>query len=246
MSEEIKEQIKETKKLPRCVSVYNRLFSMIAEGEFTEEKLPTEPELAKQMGVSRTTLRQALSLLQEDGMIKNIQGKGNFILRTSPKHKKGLEALESPIFSVLNLPVEEMEIEFRLETGAEYSNKVLERKTAVVVYADIWYKSQGKGVAYTLAIVPIETILEENIDLSEEQGLLQYLTEGIYQKAKYTQLHFMQSGLDHFYEMKYEISEKKQVYLLQEAIYSKNKYPIAYQKHYIPMENAHITVVRKK
>ncbi|MDK4492204.1 GntR family transcriptional regulator, partial [Fusobacterium necrophorum] len=157
--------------------IYNRLFSMIEAGEFSlVGKLPTEPKLAKQMGVSRTTLRQALYLLQEDGIIKNIQGKGNFIIGTVQKWEKGLESLENPVYSVLNMPVEEMEIEFRLETGAEYSNKVLERKSSVVLYADIWYKSQGKGVAYTLSILPIETILEEKIDLSDEKKLLKYLT----------------------------------------------------------------------
>lgn len=247
MSEEVKRMISEKKKLPRCVAVYNLLFSMIKEGEFIqEEKLPTEPELAKKMGVSRTTLRQALSLLQEDGMIKNIQGKGNFIIGSVEKCDKGLETLEQPVRSSLNLLIDEMEIEFRLETGAEYSNKVLERKTTVVVYADIWYKHQGEAIAYTLSILPIETILEENIDLSQEKKLLQFLTEVVYQKARYSELQLMQSGMDNFYEMKYEIGKEKNIYLLQEALYSKNKYPIVYQKHYIPMSCSHISIIRKK
>lgn len=247
MFEEGKETIAEKKKIPRCVTVYNQLFSMIKEGEFIqEEKLPTEPELAKKMGVSRTTLRQALSLLREDGMIKNIQGKGNFIIGSVEKCDRGLEVLEQPVVTALNLPIDEMEIEFHLETGAEYSNKVLERKTAVVVYADIWYKHQGEAVAYTLSILPIETILEENIDLAQEENLLQFLTEGLYQKAKYSELQVMQSEMDNFYEMKYEICKDENIYLLQEALYSKNKYPIVYQKHYIPVSGAHISIVRKK
>ena len=67
------EYINGNKKIPRCVAVYDKLYEMIKEGEFShEERLPTEPELAKIMGVSRMTLRQALSLLQEDGIIKTV------------------------------------------------------------------------------------------------------------------------------------------------------------------------------
>ena len=81
-----------TKKIPRCVAVYNKLFQMIKDGEFVQDsRLPTEPELAKTMGVSRTTLRQALAFLQEDGIIKNMQGKGNFVMKSGVKIEKGIQ-----------------------------------------------------------------------------------------------------------------------------------------------------------
>mgnify|MGYP003517847627 CR=1 FL=1 len=55
----------------RYVKVYNKLFKMINEGTFPKgSRLPSEPNLAKSLGVSRTTLRQALSLLKDDGLIK--------------------------------------------------------------------------------------------------------------------------------------------------------------------------------
>ena len=57
---------------------------MITLGEFSKnDRLPSEPDLARDLGVSRTTLRQALTLLQEDGLIKIIRGKGNFITKDS-------------------------------------------------------------------------------------------------------------------------------------------------------------------
>ena len=58
-------------------SVYDKLYKMIIDGEYPlNSKLPSEPELAKSFGVSRMTLRQALALLQDDGLVKNIRGKG--------------------------------------------------------------------------------------------------------------------------------------------------------------------------
>ena len=66
MTEKLKQLVNGEKKIPRCVEVYDKLFEMIKDGEFIQDsRLPTEPELAKAMGVSRTTLRQALAFLRK-------------------------------------------------------------------------------------------------------------------------------------------------------------------------------------
>ncbi|MFJ3815259.1 GntR family transcriptional regulator [Streptomyces sp. NPDC090056] len=46
------------------------------------ERLPSEPRLAAQYKVSTPTLRNALALLQAEGLIEKIHGKGNFIRRS--------------------------------------------------------------------------------------------------------------------------------------------------------------------
>ncbi|MCD8012745.1 MAG: substrate-binding domain-containing protein [Lachnospiraceae bacterium] len=48
-------------------------------GPLGDQKLPTEAELAHTYGVSRQTVRQALSLLLREGMIVKRQGSGTFI-----------------------------------------------------------------------------------------------------------------------------------------------------------------------
>ena len=234
------------KKIPRCVSIYNKLFEMIKNGEFMEEsRLPTEPELAKVMGVSRTTLRQALALLQEDGIIKNIHGKGNFIIKSGIKLEKGLEILNHPIYSSILEEIDEVEIEFKIEPSSDYTIKVLERKTPVVIFVDRWYKSKGRAIAYTLSIIPVETISEEGIELSDKNQLLEYIDKIIYQKAKHSslKLNFSESG--NISAMKYVISESEKFYLLAEIIHIKNKYPVLYNKHYIPVEIGNIVIDRR-
>ncbi len=49
------------------------------------DKLPPERELAKQFGVSRTSIREALRTLEILGVTESIQGSGNFITRNCGK-----------------------------------------------------------------------------------------------------------------------------------------------------------------
>lgn len=52
----------------------------IAQGVYRPgTQLPTEPELVQMLGVSRTVVREALRLLEDDGLITRRHGKGTFV-----------------------------------------------------------------------------------------------------------------------------------------------------------------------
>jgi GntR family transcriptional regulator len=59
--------------------VRDDLLSRIASGRIQPgAKLPPEPELAEEMGVSRPTLREALRSLEEDGFVTRTSGAGTY------------------------------------------------------------------------------------------------------------------------------------------------------------------------
>jgi GntR family transcriptional regulator len=58
-------------------------------------KLPSEPELAKMLGVSRATLREAMRAFEEQGLIRRRQGVGTFVVRHQQVIETGVEVLES-------------------------------------------------------------------------------------------------------------------------------------------------------
>jgi GntR family transcriptional regulator len=60
-----------------------------------ESRLPSEPELAQRMGVSRATLREAMRAFEGQGMIRRRQGVGTFVEAKVPVLDSGLEVLES-------------------------------------------------------------------------------------------------------------------------------------------------------
>src|SRR6478609_5617562 len=49
-------------------------------GEFgSGDRLPGEPELARSLGVSRSSLRAAIALLEEDGLVRRLHGSGTYV-----------------------------------------------------------------------------------------------------------------------------------------------------------------------
>jgi GntR family transcriptional regulator len=62
------------------LSVRERLVGLIAGGRWRPgERLPSEPKLARDLGVSRATLRDALRSLEEDGFVTREHGAGTFV-----------------------------------------------------------------------------------------------------------------------------------------------------------------------
>lgn len=77
------------------LQVIDRMKKDIAAGVYKErEKLPSEFELSKTLGVSRATLREALRLLEEDNIIVRRHGVGTFV-SPRPVFTSGIEQLTS-------------------------------------------------------------------------------------------------------------------------------------------------------
>jgi len=72
-------------------SVRDELAARIASGRLAPgAKLPAEPELADELGVSRPTLREALRSLEEDGFVTRTRGAGTYATRR-PRLRNNLD-----------------------------------------------------------------------------------------------------------------------------------------------------------
>jgi GntR family transcriptional regulator of arabinose operon len=63
-----------------------RLRADIRNGKYTQgERLPSENELAAQTGYSRQTVRQAMSVLENEGLTSRVQGSGTYVRSAVPR-----------------------------------------------------------------------------------------------------------------------------------------------------------------
>jgi len=78
---------------PLPIVVRNRILELIHTHIFAQgDKLPSEPRLAKKLNVGRTSLREALRLLEEEGYVRRRPGVGTFI--TVPRSVSVVSRLE--------------------------------------------------------------------------------------------------------------------------------------------------------
>jgi GntR family transcriptional regulator, trehalose operon transcriptional repressor len=68
----------------KYISIYHKLIEQIEKGIFTVgSKIPSEKSLMEQFDVSRDTIRKSLQMLEQNGYINKVKGKGSFILDTA-------------------------------------------------------------------------------------------------------------------------------------------------------------------
>ena len=128
------------------------------------QRLPSEPDLAKQLGVSRATLRDAMRTFETQGLIRRRQGSGTFVVGKVKALDSGLEVLESVEtlakrmgleISVSNLSVEQLAAD---EHMAE--NLGLDAGTPVLCVRRV-IRADTRPVAYLVDTLP-ENVLHLN------------------------------------------------------------------------------------
>lgn len=121
------------------------------------QRLPSEPELAKQLGVSRATLREAMRSFETQGLIRRRQGSGTFVVGKMQALDSGLEVLESleTMAKRLELEVSVSDLSIEPATADEELAKLLDvsvgdalTRVRRVVRAD------NRPVAYLVDILP--------------------------------------------------------------------------------------------
>lgn len=100
---------------PLSLRVHRDLSSRIARGEFAAgDQLPTEKKLAEAYGVSRAVVREAVSVLRADGLVRVRHGAGVFCLGARQVPYTGLQ----PDISSLTDAIETLELRLSIECEA--------------------------------------------------------------------------------------------------------------------------------
>lgn len=129
-------------------------------------KLLSEPKLAKELSVSRATLREAMRTFETRGLLRRQQGVGTFVTRPSQVIESGLEILESieRMAERIGLPVAMGEIEGSICIADEIIAKNLE----VVAGSEVFCVSrvimaEERPVAFLVDTLPLNYLRPEDV-----------------------------------------------------------------------------------
>ena len=144
------------------------------------DQLLSEPELAKQMGVSRATLREVLRSFAERGLLIRRQGVGTFVTSRIPILETGLEVLESleKLADRLNLQTEiaYLDIQERFATPKECLGLARAEPLEVLAVTRT-ITMEGESVADLLDVVPLTYLCSNDLGDNFRGSVLDILLE---------------------------------------------------------------------
>jgi GntR family transcriptional regulator len=144
------------------------------------ERLPSEPELARQLGVSRATLREAMRTYETQGMIRRRQGSGTYVTHPSQIIESGLEVLESieTLAERIGLPVTMGELRVKRHPANEDETRVLGLMPGLeVVNISRVILAEGRAVAYLVDILPADLLKEGELSVGFTGSVLDLLLQ---------------------------------------------------------------------
>lgn len=125
------------------------------------ERLPAEPDLAKSMGVSRATLREAMRSFEGQGLIRRRQGVGTFVVRQTQVIDTGLEVLESIETMAGKIGLEVAMGDLRIEeihANLEQAESLQVEMTTPLVKVSRVIHAEQRPVAYLIDILPLDIL----------------------------------------------------------------------------------------
>lgn len=156
------------KSLPLAQQVVNEILTGI-EGDGlvrADGMLPSEAELSQRFKVSRATIREALSRLEQKGVVARRHGVGTFVITPPPVIEAGLEQLESLDTLARRIGLEthmgEAVIEEREATPHEAACLQVALATQVLSVARVIMTGE-RPVAYLVDVVPAALLQKQNL-----------------------------------------------------------------------------------
>jgi GntR family transcriptional regulator len=143
-------------------------------------RLISEPELAKQLGVSRATLREAMRTFETQGLIRRRQGAGTFVVGRVPVMDAGLEVLESletmarrqnMAITVSDLSIEQVDISPDQTMGLSVEPGACLTRIRRVMRADT------RPVAYLIDTLPENILRIDHLPQGFNGSVLDFLLE---------------------------------------------------------------------
>ncbi|MBS4210401.1 GntR family transcriptional regulator [Bacillus sp. FJAT-50079] len=226
-------------KRPLYLNVYDELLLRITKGEYpVGSRLPSEPDLASKLGISRSTLRQALALLQDDGLVRNIRGKGNFVIDSFYKQQDAvpLDKLSNPMHKCHTSRFDRIDLDYRFDIDTEYTKKILKRDSSKVVALERFYRKENVLIAYAFTFMSMQTVERLSLDLDNREQILDFLENQAYTYANYGDIEIKYTHTVILDDPKEKLVGRNECFLLLENLYANEEYPLMNTKFYIPQQ----------
>lgn len=213
------------------------------------DQLPPEPELAQQLGISRSTLREAMRTFEERGLITRRQGVGTFVSQSSPLIiESGLETLESVDTLVrrrgMVIQTRDLQIEEKPATrDLAYALEVAEGSLLTIVTRT--QVAAGQPVAYMVDALPTSIVSAEGMRVGFQGSVFDYLLERSDLTLAHARADILPICADEHQSARLDLEPGTVLLLLEETLYLITGEIIGFSRNYFVPEFFKFHVVRR-
>ncbi|MCL4490203.1 MAG: GntR family transcriptional regulator [Chloroflexi bacterium] len=246
------------KNIPLSRQIVQEIISGIQSGTLTRENgaLPSEAELSQRFDVSRATIREALSLLEQRGTVIRRHGVGTFVAPT-PRIDTGLEELES-----LETLARRIGLETRMgnptieERGAgpgEAECLQVPPGTPVLSIARVILTTERpterrpaeRAIAYLVDIVPTSVLRREDLDRTFRGSVLDLFIHRGDLALSHSRTDISIQAADETIARALNLQEGEPLHKLEAQLYTRDGRIVDYSTSYFVPGYFHFHVIRR-
>jgi GntR family transcriptional regulator len=225
------------------------LVGLVEDGTYQPgDQLPSEAELAAQLGISRSTLREALLNLEQEGVVIRRHGVGTFI---APGYEHRLESGLEHLDSILELASRQgMRLGFdHLEVRGLLADELVADRLQVAQGTPLTEVARAivvdeAPVAYMVDAIRADVLAPEDVDDRFNGSVLDLLRQKEGLQHAQVMADLIALNADAFLAEKLGIEPGQAVLLIEELLFNDTGQPVEYSKNYFVPEFFRFHVVR--
>ncbi len=161
------------------LDVIDVLMKRIQAGEYPPgSKLPSEDQLARELGISRVSLREGLRVMSEDGILFRRQGSGTFV-----RDKKAMPVQELSTILSISTMFKRAGLEHKI-VKADYGKIISTGRVAEKLHtppgAEVWKVERVRKLGDQFAMYSLDYFPASLVPAGREESFKEYLLFSIY------------------------------------------------------------------
>lgn len=213
------------------------------------DKLPSEQALANRLGVSRTTVREALRTLEMQGVINRRHGVGTFVSAPTRRELRGgLDELESLRSLARRAGINQRRVEWMVDllpAPAKIARPLKIEPDTPLVRAQATAAGETSRFAYLDNYIPARYVDPNGLKHFTGGTLLDYLIAYDSVRISYTFSNIYCVPADSWVAARLKVGEGEPVMHLEEVFYSENGVPVVLARNYFLTDSFNFHIVRR-
>lgn len=227
-------------RIPSYVSIYNQIYQDIVKGIYPKgSPLPGENQMAARYKVSRNTLRQALTVLTQDGYIYKRQGKGTFVCYD--KEQRNFPGIYNYLLECTGEEIVQVKMDYNISLPTEIARSKLRlSQDQSVLASDNVYFTKTEAISHSFLQLPMDYLEKKQVDIHSEKALFRLMNESIYEDGAnaevWLQCIFPDDQTRPFLNLDKDMEKQVPLLYLEQVIYDLENIPIARVKYHFHMD----------